>query len=82
VLGNEDRTFWLHPGVNPWALARAAWQWFRAGRIVSGGSTLTMQVARILEPRLAERSVRAKALQIVRAVQLELRWSKDEILCL
>ncbi|MFO1251869.1 MAG: penicillin-binding protein 1C [Inhella sp.] len=82
LLGYEDQAFYGHPGVNPWALVRAGWQWARAGRIVSGGSTLTMQVARILEPRLAERSVRAKALQILRALQLELRLSKREILTL
>ncbi|MFN7693545.1 MAG: penicillin-binding protein 1C [Burkholderiales bacterium] len=82
LLGFEDQAFRWHPGVNPWALSRAAWQWGRAGRIVSGGSTLTMQVARILEPRLAERSLRMKALQIARALQLELRLSKDEILTL
>ena len=74
--------FRWHPGVNPWALARAAWDWARSGRIVSGGSTLSMQVARILEPRLAERSLRAKGLQILRALQLELRLSKNEILAL
>jgi penicillin-binding protein 1C len=42
--------FRWHPGVNPFALLRAGWQWAASGRMVSGGSTLTMQVARILEP--------------------------------
>ena len=82
LLGYEDRAFRWHPGVNPWALGRAAWQWVRAGRIVSGGSTLTMQLARILEPELAERRPRAKLRQVLRALQLELRLSKDEILTL
>lgn len=82
LLGYEDQAFRWHPGVNPWALARAGWQWARAGRIVSGGSTLTMQVARILEPELAERSVGAKLRQVLRALQLELRLSKDEVLAL
>ncbi|MBB5205375.1 penicillin-binding protein 1C [Inhella inkyongensis] len=82
LLGFEDQAFHWHPGVNPWALARAGWQWAKSGRIVSGGSTLTMQVARILEPRLSERSLRAKGLQILRALQLELRLSKREILTL
>ncbi len=82
LLGYEDQSFYWHPGVNPWALVRAGWQWARAGRIVSGGSTLSMQVARILEPRLGARSLRTKALQIVRALQLELRLSKREILTL
>ena len=82
LLGYEDQGYHWHPGVNPWALARAGWQWARSGRIVSGGSTLTMQVARILEPTLSERSLRAKALQTLRALQLELRLSKREILTL
>ena len=81
VVGYEDRWFWWHPGVNPFALARAAWQWAWHGHIVSGGSTLTMQVARMLEPEAyATRSVSAKLQQIARAVQLELRLSKREIL--
>src|SRR5690606_26331048 len=43
LLSYEDRWFWRHPGVNPFALIRAAWQRVAHGRIVSGGSTLTMQ---------------------------------------
>jgi len=74
----EDRAFWRHPGVNPYALARAAWQWASAGRIVSGGSTLTMQVARIIDP--TPRTVLGKFRQILRALQLELHYSKREIL--
>uniref|UniRef100_UPI00366F7A73 transglycosylase domain-containing protein n=1 Tax=Bordetella pertussis TaxID=520 RepID=UPI00366F7A73 len=53
LLTYEDRWFYWHPGVNPFALARAGWQWAAHGRIVSGGSTLTMQVARLLDPELA-----------------------------
>jgi penicillin-binding protein 1C len=78
VVGYEDRFFWQHPGVNPFALLRAGWQWLRAGHIVSGGSTLTMQVARILEP--TTQSVPGKLRQIARALQLEVRLSKREIL--
>jgi len=80
VLNYEDRWFYWHPGVNPLALARAAWQWVRHGRIVSGGSTLTMQVARMLEP--PPRTLRGKLRQILRALQLELHCSKREILTL
>ena len=75
----EDRRFEEHGGVDWRALARAALQFVRAGHVVSGGSTLTMQVARLLEPR-KERSVAAKARQIIRAIQLEDRFSKREIL--
>jgi len=78
LLATEDRRFRWHPGVDPLALARAGWQWARAGRVVSGGSTITMQVARLLEPR--PRTLRAKAIEIARALQLEARLSKDEIL--
>ncbi|PZU54431.1 MAG: penicillin-binding protein 1C [Thauera sp.] len=80
LLGYEDRWFRWHPGVNPASLARAAWQWATTGRIVSGGSTLTMQVARILEP--VPRTPRGKLRQIVRTLQLEWRLSKDDILTL
>jgi len=82
LLHYEDRWFRWHPGVNPVALVRAAWQWARHGRIVSGGSTLTMQVARLVDDKAAGRSVPAKLRQIVRALQLELHCSKHEILSL
>ena len=75
----EDARFERHAGVDPVALARAGAQVLRHGRIVSGGSTLTMQVARLLEPR-DERNLSAKLRQLVRAVQLERRFSKPEIL--
>ncbi len=78
LVAIEDRQFWHHPGVNPLSLARAALQDLRAGHIVSGGSTLTMQVARLLSPR--PRTVSAKLIEIARAVQLEWRFSKREIL--
>ncbi len=80
LIRYEDRAFRWHPGVNPVALLRAGWQWLRHGRVVSGGSTLTMQVARILEP--SPRTLAGKARQIARALQLEWRYSKDEILTL
>ena len=78
LIRTEDRHFWRHPGVNPLALLRAGAQDLRAGRIVSGGSTLTMQAARLLEPR--PRTLRSKLIEIARALQLEWRFSKQEIL--
>ena len=78
LIAAEDRRFYQHPGVDPLALGRAAGQWLRAGRVVSGGSTITMQAARLLEPR--PRGLRAKAIEIFRAFQLEARFSKREIL--
>ncbi|HKD22863.1 MAG TPA: penicillin-binding protein 1C [Rhizomicrobium sp.] len=74
----EDKRFASHWGVDPFAVLRAAWQLAHAGRIVSGGSTLSMQAARLLEPR--PRGISAKLIQMVRAIQLEERCSKDEIL--
>jgi penicillin-binding protein 1C len=78
VVAVEDRRFYRHAGVDPLAVARATWQWLRAGRVVSGASTLTMQVARLLEPR--HRTFGAKLIESFRAVQLEARYSKREIL--
>ncbi len=80
LLGYEDRWFDYHPGVNPFALARALGQALVHGEIVSGGSTLTMQVARLIEP--TPRSAWGKLRQIARALQLEWRLSKREILTL
>src|SRR3546814_1765456 len=72
LLNYEDRWFWHHPGVNPLSLLRATWQMLRSGQVVSGGSTLTMQVARILEtdPEASTRTPWGKARQILRALQL------------
>ena len=75
----EDRRFREHVGVDPLAMARAAWQWLTNARVISGGSTLTMQVARLLEPR-ADRTLGAKLRQIVRAIELERRLNKDQVL--
>src|SRR5437588_7641554 len=79
LLAYEDRRFWSHSGVDPLALGRAALQLGTRGHIVSGGSTITMQLARLMEPR-HERSVYAKLRQMVRAVQLERQLRKDDIL--
>ncbi|MDG3441145.1 penicillin-binding protein 1C [Nitrospirillum amazonense] len=78
LLAYEDHRFYHHPGVDPLALARAAGQALRHGRIVSGGSTLTMQVARLLEPR--PRTVVSKLVEMARALQLEAHYSKSDIL--
>ena len=81
LLAYEDRRFRKHRGVYPLAMARAAWQWAGNARVVSGGSTLTMQVARLMEPR-PDRTVGAKLHQIARAIELERTLSKQEILSL
>ena len=81
LFAYEDKRFRSHHGVDPLALARAAGQLLYSGRIRSGGSTLTMQVARLLEPRSA-RTFAAKLRQIVRAVEIERALRKDQILSL
>ncbi|SFI57140.1 penicillin-binding protein 1C [Phyllobacterium sp. CL33Tsu] len=79
LIAYEDQRFWQHRGIDPIALARAAVQLVANGRIVSGASTLSMQVARLIEPREG-RSLTAKVQQLVRALQIERRLSKAEIL--
>ena len=79
LLAFEDKRFRDHRGVDPLAIGRAALQFATQGRIVSGGSTITMQVARLIEPR-RDRSIATKLRQIVRAIQIERVLSKDEIL--
>jgi penicillin-binding protein 1C len=84
LLHYEDRWFWRHPGVNPIALLRAGGQLLTSGEVVSGGSTLTMQVARILDAKRTShtRTPFRKLRQILRALQLEAHLSKREILIL
>ena len=78
LLTYEDRWFYQHPGVNPLALARATWQNLTGARVVSGGSTLSMQVARLLDPH--SRTFHGKLRQLWRTAQLEWHLSKAEIL--
>ena len=78
LLAYEDRWFYRHPGVNPYALVRGAVQGALHGHVVSGGSTLTMQVARIIEP--IPHTFGGKLRQILRALQLEAHLSKTQIL--
>ena len=78
LIAYEDQRFYSHPGVDPIAVVRAGFQWASHGRIVSGASTLTMQTVRLLEPR--PRTFGSKVIEALRALQLERRYSKDEIL--
>lgn len=79
LLAFEDRRFWRHKGVDALALTRAMGQFLRFGRAVSGGSTLTMQVARLVDRR-HDRTLITKWSQLVRALQLEAMLSKRDIL--
>ncbi len=78
ILYKEDKYFHWHPGVNPAALVRAAFNNTVRGRKTSGASTITMQVARLLEPK--ERTYGNKLVEVFRALQLEWHYSKEEIL--
>ena len=80
LIAIEDERFWRHDGVDPAAVVRAGGSALLRGRIVSGASTLSMQTARLLEPR--SRTFGAKLVEMIRAVQLEVRYSKREILAL
>ncbi|MEI7662664.1 MAG: penicillin-binding protein 1C [Bacteroidota bacterium] len=79
IILYEDRHFAWHPGVNPVSLARAAYLNFRHGKVVSGGSTITMQVIR-LERKNRGRTLWEKFKEILLALRLELTRSKSDIL--
>jgi penicillin-binding protein 1C len=79
LVAYEDKRFWDHSGIDVLALGRAAIQFATSFHIVSGGSTLSMQLARLIEPR-DSRSVASKIKQMLRALQIERRLSKREIL--
>ncbi|HEY6755499.1 MAG TPA: penicillin-binding protein 1C [Pseudolabrys sp.] len=81
LFAYEDKRFFEHPGVDLLSLGRAAFQFTSRGHIVSGGSTITMQVARLLEPR-ERRSLGAKLRQVVRALELERALDKHEVVAL
>ena len=78
VLVYEDRCFLYHPGVNPWSLLRAGYLNMKYGKVVSGGSTITMQVARLLDNNV--RTIPQKFWEILQAVKLEIKFSKKQIL--
>ncbi len=78
ILAKEDRFFYYHPGVNPFAAGRALVKNMVTGRRTSGASTITMQVARLLHPR--PRTLTGKIIEMFRATQLEFNYSKKEIL--
>ena len=80
LVAVEDGRFWLHPGVDPVSAVRAVGSAIVHGKPTSGASTLTMQTARLLEPR--PRNIGSKLIEMIRAVQIEARYSKREILAL
>ncbi len=81
VVAFEDQRFRRHPGVDPLALGRAAWSNLKAGEIVSGGSTITMQVIRMARGS-PSRTYGEKLVEALLAIRLELETNKDEVLAL
>ena len=80
LIAYEDQRFWDHRGVDPKAVIRASYDFVKSGRIVSGASTLTMQVAKLMDPSLKRRHPIVKIKQMLAALRLEYHWSKEEIL--
>jgi penicillin-binding protein 1C len=78
LIAVEDKRYWRHWGVDPFAVFRAGLTSAKSGRITSGASTITMQTARLMEPR--RRNLQSKLIEMVRALQIERRLSKKEIL--
>jgi penicillin-binding protein 1C len=78
LIYKEDQYFYYHPGVNPFAIVRAAFRNIFSGRRTSGASTITMQVVRLSEPR--RRTYCNKMIEVFRALQMELHYTKDQIL--
>lgn len=78
VIASEDRWFHSHPGINPFALMRAFYTNIKEGRVVSGASTIPMQIARMTDPKA--RTVYSKAVEAFRALQLKRMFSDDELL--
>jgi penicillin-binding protein 1C len=79
ILNFEDKRFYTHPGFNPLSIGRAILQNIKAGHIVSGGSTITMQVIR-LSRKDEKRNIVEKIIEIILSTRLELRLKKEEIL--
>lgn len=78
LITYEDRWFYKHGGINLLAICRAFLQNLRNGRVISGGSTITMQIARMMRPK--ERTLKNKIIEAFRALQLEYYYSKDQLL--
>ena len=81
LLAFEDRHFYRHPGINPFSIARAAWNNLRARRIVQGGSTLSMQTVRLYR-KGKSRTFAEKGIEAIIALRMEVAYSKKEILSL
>ena len=80
LIAYEDQRFWKHNGVDVKAVARAAFNLIKLGRVTSGASTITMQTVRLLDTSLGRQTLITKMRQMVEAIRLERHWTKEEIL--
>ena len=80
IVACEDKWFYVHPGFNLFSLFRAGFDNWKYGRVISGGSTITMQVAKMMEHSGKRRTVKIKVKELFRALQLESKYSKKELL--
>ena len=78
VIAGEDKRFYSHPGFDPIAITRAFYTSIKFGRTISGASTITQQVVRLLKPR--PRTYRSKLIELLASIKMELQLSKDQIL--
>ncbi|NOQ26625.1 MAG: penicillin-binding protein 1C [Bacteroidales bacterium] len=78
IIFKEDKYFYYHYGINPIAIGRALFNNIKSGKRTSGASTITMQVARLIDPK--SRTYGNKIIEMFRATQLEWHFTKDEIL--
>ncbi|MBU0507120.1 penicillin-binding protein 1C, partial [bacterium] len=78
LINTEDKRFWHHPGIDPFASARALWQFTQSGEVISGASTIPMQLARMILK--GKRTLGSKVIEMSYALYLELSLSKKEIL--
>lgn len=78
VIHFEDKRFEKHPGIDFAAVFRALYQNIKSGERISGASTITMQVARLMKPK--ERTIKNKIIEMLQALRIEMKYSKDEIL--
>ena len=80
LVAYEDKRFWHHHGVDPYAIIRAFFSVAKSGKFYSGASTLTMQTVKLMYPNLRSRTISNKLKQVLFALQLDAHWSKKEIL--
>ena len=80
LVAYEDKRFWSHHGVDPFAIIRASLSLFQSGKVQSGASTLTMQTVKLMYPDLRQRTINNKLKQMLYAIRLDAHWSKTKIL--